>query len=570
MTARIRLWLALLAAQSLVLTGCSTRSHPHAKVPTSPTTKGSPAQKVERLSDGDMERRIRAHAHFAAGLAHDLDGKPDKALEDYYQAALADPGYEPTVLESSRRFLHSKQYDKAIQVLKKAAALPDAPGNIFAWLGLAYAQAGKKEDAIKANRIAIRKAPQSLAPYQNLAQLSLQNSRTNEAFQVLNEAGRQSLRDPAFFIDLSALYFQFGRRQPTKADEAKERAKAMLERAEKLKPDSPILLQRLGEGYLLLGDFSSAERIYSRMLKEFPDVPALRVKLAEIYVRNGQNAKATEQFEAIAREDPTNPQTHFLIGSLALEQKQPEKAAEAFDRAILLNPDFEPAYYDLTAAKLNLKKNDEAWGVLEKAHARFKLNFVLEYYSGMVRSALKDYAGAVQHFISAELLAKTTEPARLNHLFYFQFGAACERHGSYEDAEKLFRKSLELSPKFSEAMNYLGYMWVERGVKLDEARKLIQDAVEIEPKNAAFLDSLGWAFFKLNKPEEALPWMLKAVEHSEEPDATLFDHLGDIYSALKKADQARDAWRKSLAVEPNDKIKAKLDATPPGGARPAP
>ena len=111
-------------------------------------------------------------------------------------------------------------------------------------------------------------------------------------------------------------------------------------------------------------------------------------------------------------------------------------------------------------------------------------------------------------------------------------------------------------------------MWVDNGVKLGEAKDLIEQAVKIEPKNSAYLDSLAWAYFKLNKPQEALPWILKAVENSEEPDATLYDHLGDIYAALRKMDEARDAWRKSLKVEINEKIKGKLDAsTPkPGGA----
>jgi tetratricopeptide (TPR) repeat protein len=71
---------------------------------------------------------------------------------------------------------------------------------------------------------------------------------------------------------------------------------------------------------------------------------------------------------------------------------------------------------------------------------------------------------------------------------------------------------------------------------------------------------LGWVLFKLNQPSEALPFMLQAIENSEEPDATLLDHLGDIYASLKKFDQAREAWQKSLGVEPNDKIKQKLDA----------
>ena len=38
-----------------------------------------------------------------------------------------------------------------------------------------------------------------------------------------------------------------------------------------------------------------------------------------------------------------------------------------------------------------------------------------------------------------------------------------------------------------------------------------------------------------------------------------FMHLGDIYAALNQPDKARDAWQKSLKVEPNEQVKEKMD-----------
>jgi tetratricopeptide (TPR) repeat protein len=107
----------------------------------------------------------------------------------------------------------------------------------------------------------------------------------------------------------------------------------------------------------------------------------------------------------------------------------------------------------------------------------------------------------------------------------------------------------------------LGYMWAEHGLKLEKARELIEKAVKAEPKNAAFLDSMAWVLYKLNQPAEALPYALKAAELSEQPDATVDDHIGDIYAALKQLDKAREFWRKSLALEPNEEIQKKLDAS---------
>jgi tetratricopeptide (TPR) repeat protein len=98
-------------------------------------------------------------------------------------------------------------------------------------------------------------------------------------------------------------------------------------------------------------------------------------------------------------------------------------------------------------------------------------------------------------------------------------------------------------------------------MKLDKARELIEKALKAEPKNAAFLDSMAWVLYKLNEPAAALPYALKAAELSEKPDATVDDHIADIYAALKQLDKAREFWRKSLALEPNEEVRKKLDTS---------
>src|SRR5262249_30577624 len=148
----------------------------------------------------------------------------------------------------------------------------------------------------------------------------------------------------------------------------------------------------------------------------------------------------------------------------------------------------EQVYYDLAGLKLSLKKPEEALALMEKARARFKLSFPMEFFTGLAYSApsIKNYPEALKYLTSAEAIAKATEPARLNYLFYFQLGATHERNGDLGQAEKCFREALKLNPDDSETLNYLGYMWADRGVNLGEARTLIEKAVQLEPDNGAF------------------------------------------------------------------------------------
>jgi tetratricopeptide (TPR) repeat protein len=562
MTFRVHPWITAMAASGLLLAGCSTASITQSRQPKSEVAKET-SRKSSRNKPAAKEtsdKQIQSQAHFGTAVFYDLNGKGELALEEYWKAAQADPTYQPVVAEVARRLIRAKKPDRAIELLKKAITYPEANGNLYALLGLAYGQAGRTADAIAANRTAIKKVPQSLAGYQNLAQLYLQTSKTNEAVQVLDEAAKQSSVEADFLVDLAELYSRYARLKTLDSAAFRQRTGKVLDRAAKLKPANPILLQRLGDGFFALDELAKAEKIYLRLLESFPDVPLLRAKLAEIYLRLDNKSKAAEQLEEIAKDDPTNSRTYSILGALALDQNNFTNAVQHFERALWLNPDFEQVYYDLAGAKLAVRKPEEALATLDKARSRFKLNFSLEFYTGVTHIALKKYSEAVKSLTSAEALANTSDSARLTHLFYFQIGSAHERAGDPQRAEKYFRKSLELLPDYADALNYLGYMWADSGVNLPEARAMIEKAVKLEPDNAAFLDSLAWVLFRLKQPKEALTWILKAIEHIDEPDATLFDHLGDIYASLKQMDHAREAWGKSLSVEANDQIRQKLES----------
>ena len=509
----------------------------------------------QRLPEA-VERRTEAHARYATGVILDLNEDAEAAVEEYYKAALADVRDEGLVLEVTRRLLQLRQQEKALELLKKAADSPKASGLLYARLGMVYSMLGKQEDALEANRIAIRRAPQTLAGYQNLVHVYLQARKPEEAMKVLEPTAKQSNPEPMFLVDVGELYAAIMRGGG--GDAAKARALDVYDRADKLNSSNPLLQQKLADGLAALGESDRAAELYRKLLEKFPNLPALREKLTNVYLRNKDKKKAVEQLEAIIRTNPTSVQSYYMLGSIAFEDKDYKKAVEYFGKALLLNPNFEQLYYDFAGAQVNANEPRDALQTLERARSRFQPSFVNEYFTAMAYGRMKDHTNALKHLVAAEVVARATDTNSLTHKFYFQLGAAYERSHNYEEAEKYFRRCLELQPDFSEAMNYLGYMWAERGQNLAEARQLIEKAVALEPKNAAYLDSLGWVLYKLNRPAEALGWLQKAIEHSEEPDPTLYDHLGDVYANMDRLPEAREAWRKSVSIEPNTEIEKKL------------
>jgi tetratricopeptide (TPR) repeat protein len=556
------LWLWVPLASLLLVAGCATSPRQAAKA--GGTTNES-AARVE--SPEQLEKRAEAHAHYLLGLSYEQNREIDKALAEYEKALDGDPRNEELAIELSRRYIQRKDFEKAAAALKRAAHEPGNSGLMFARLSLVYLQQGKTNAAIEASRAAIKREPSSMAGYQSLFHLHRTLGQTNEAGKVIEQAAKQPKPDAAFLIDLAHLHLAVDAENLKLTNSpSRKRARELLVRASGMENTNLLALQRLAQGFMFAGEPKRAADVYVKMLEQNSDLIGVREALAELYLRNNDSKGAAEQLKEIVRDTPTNPQAYYLLGAIAYEEKRFDDALENYRKALLLGLDTQQIYFDIAAVQLAQQKPRDALDTLARARRRYRQSFVGEFYSGLCYMRLKEYTNALDHLTTAEVVAKATETNRLTHGFYFELGAAHERAGKIPESERYFEQCLKLSPEFPPALNYLGYMWAERGTNLVRAREMIEKAVKMDPTNAAYLDSLGWVLFKQGHAQEALEPIRKAVELNDEPDATLYDHLGDVYSALKQPEKAREAWRKALEIEPTKEVERKLKnpESPPG------
>jgi len=137
----------------------------------------------------------------------------------------------------------------------------------------------------------------------------------------------------------------------------------------------------------------------------------------------------------------------------------------------------------------------------------------------------------------------------------FALAASLERSGRWDEAAAEFQALLAKHPDEASALNYLGYMYADRGVKLEEAREMLVKAVSLEPTSGAFIDSLGWVYFRLGDLALAEKHLTEAARLAP-GDATVNEHLGDLYRALGDAARAGEAYRKALACESDEEGQA--------------
>jgi len=517
------------------------------------------------LVDSRGEYRSEALARYALGFSQEISNDLTNALDNYIKASLIDPENEQLVLDVTRVLILKRDFTNALQILQKSAKTTNVSPQVLIRLGWVQGQLGETNTAIATLKKAMSIDPFAIGTYQNLTAIYINSKNKKKARDILLKALNLKTTNVSFRFDTASLASEA-------IKEAPELKQSLLPSLNKLLkeiniPEFPPQLIRLADIYEKSGEIEKAINQYKKILELKPDTMemrlAIREKLMNLYLKANDRKNAILQLKAIIVEKPTNPSAYYYLGSIYFEEKDYERAAEFLQRTLILNPDFEPAYYDIAAALINANKPDDALKVLERARDRFqKPRFLLEFYSALAYSRKKDYKQALKSMIEAEIIAKATETNRLTAAFYFQMGATFERNKDYKQAEKYFDLCLQKDPNFPEALNYLGYMWADLNINLCKAKKLIKKALKLEPDNAAYLDSLGWVYYRLKKYDVALRYIEKAVKLSKEPDPTTYDHLGDIYAALKNWNKAVEYWKKSFELENNQEVKKKIDSAP--------
>lgn len=97
-----------------------------------------------------------------------------------------------------------------------------------------------------------------------------------------------------------------------------------------------------------------------------------------------------------------------------------------------------------------------------------------------------------------------------DYVLWYDFASACLHFGRPEQAEKAFRRVLEMNPSLTAAQYYLGEALLDRG-RHDEAITLFREVIRKEPAKALPHYNLGFAFAAVKRHEEAIPEFVEAV-----------------------------------------------------------
>jgi tetratricopeptide (TPR) repeat protein len=257
-----------------------------------------------------------------------------------------------------------------------------------------------------------------------------------------------------------------------------------------------------------------------------------------------------------------NHELFEMLGELYQQSGQMDKAIDHYKQSLVLDASEPRNHLFLADVQIKAKRYADAVATMEMARQKFPDRPQVSYYLANALTRAKRHQDALAIFAKISEEARGREESLLDEDFYFQWGATAEQAGDLEKAATLMKKAIELNPNAPEPYNYLGYMWVDKGLNLEEAGTLIKKAIEMEPKNGAYLDSLGWFYFKSGKFDEARRELLAALDTLEEEDPVVFEHLADTYEKLGNLKEAISFWEKALKLDPAnaDQLREKVAA----------
>ena len=129
-------------------------------------------------------------------------------------------------------------------------------------------------------------------------------------------------------------------------------------------------------------------------------------------------------------------------------------------------------------------------------------------------------------------------------------GFLLEGLGRGAEAEKRYRRVLELEPRAPVAANNLAWLLTERGGNLDEALQLAQMAKQVMPESPEINDTLAWVYYRKELPDLSLPPLRLAIER--EPDNPVFHyHAGLVYLKTGEIAAARTSLETALKLNPS-------------------
>lgn len=365
-------------------------------------------------------------------------------------------------------------------------------------------------------------------------------AQLEKAVQVLQQADTasddaQQAAEQQIYQLLSKVYLQLNDPQPGLTGLA-----GYLKRF----PQDWLAQERMARLEVKAERYNAAERRYQTILKSNNDATTSRLSLALLQIEMQKYPQAAENLQQVVKQPSYESVGYYYLGVLSQQQNLSAQAYDYFDK-VKVAPYAVDAKLHQSEIVFASKGLEAALAVLDSVPMDDDESRVKVFRAKAIFYRASDrYADAIELFDKA----LTIQPD--NAALLFSKAALLYEEKRYVEYEQTMQKVVALLPDEVEALNALGYFYVEQGVKLDQAAVLLHKALALAPNNYYVLDSVGWLAYRQQRYVEAERYLQQAV--ALESDVEIVMHLIAVKWVLEKQAEAEELWQKYLPQFAND------------------
>ena len=531
-----------------------------------------PANKSLQRNANDLQVRWIYYESLLKGL-----GDTTLALEQLESIARHDP--EPIKALDQMLKVHDARNDSTsvLRTLDRISALPglEEGGKLIAAQN--YQIRGENSKAEQLIQNVLNRNPARGDAWVKLANLQVVRGDTLAGARSL----RSALRHPTSRVNPHPVMMEL-----VKIYGPATRMDSLLNES----PPDTLFQEHLGEIYRQVartGDPKRSAQLLERSLALYHNLTRLSPSRADLLAKQGElllhlnrPGDARRSFIQAGKLD-NRAEYHLGTAHTMLFERRYGPAIQILEN---IKPRMTPGteFYDKTMLSLGnaysaMGRNQEAREIYQASIEAVPDNTAYPYELGetYIRDANWEQAAS----IFRDLLPRVEKNSTALGQTLYSLARTLERNGEFDESARRFERLLSLHPNHADALNYLGYMFAEKGVRLGEAESFIKRALETDPNNGAYLDSLGWVYYQAKDYRRAQEFLQKAISQEEEALkridldetgrrraisenlAVIYDHAGDCAFAINQFGEARRRWTQALENNPNiPRTQEKLNA----------
>lgn len=445
------------------------------------------------------------------GAAYMGKGDRLKARESFEKAFAADPTFFGAAMSLAQLDLRDGKREQARQRFERVVEKDPKNTRAAAMLADFMIAEGKPgKDVVAVLERSIKANPTAPEAHAILVAYYL---RTKDPRQAVTAAqnGVAALPDNVQLVEV------LGSAQQAAGET--QQALATFEKLQKLAPNSPAPLVRLGGAQAAAKDYAGAIRSLERALEFDSANMDVSRQLAAVHLQSGSLENAVKQAKLAQARKPRVPAGYLLEGDIYATQKRWSEADQAYEAGLKSIPSAAFLIRRVQTADLagQTTKGDSLATEWLAAHPK---DVVIRTFLGERAMKSKDFKTAMTYYQSA-LKMQPDNAMLLNNVAW-----TSGKSGDPKALEYAAR-AVDLAPEAPAVLDTYGVLLVERG-QTERGIEVLHKAVQLAPAMAELRKNLGTALAKSGKKAEAKAELETALKL---PDAANIKE--EIEAALK-------------------------------------